>query len=71
MFPVLAGQVAVKKLRADGFPVTDPAVQARLSPICCDHIGFLDRYTFTGADLDTGLRALHGPPRDQEGQHSP
>jgi hypothetical protein len=50
---------AVKKLAADGFPVTDELF-ARLSPLQFDHINFLGRYAFF-RPAGAGLRPLRNP----------
>ncbi len=49
--------VAVTKLRADGFAVHDEDV-ARLSPLVRHHINMLGRYSF---QLPGGLRSLRDP----------
>lgn len=49
----------VKKLAADGFPVTEDML-ARLSPLQFEHINFLGRYAFARPD-QTGLRPLRDP----------
>jgi hypothetical protein len=61
LFNTLYIDTAVKRLAADGFPVTDDLL-ARLSPIQFDHINFLGRYAFTRTPAP-GTRPLSDPHR--------
>ena len=64
LFNTLCIDTAVKRLAADGFPVTDELL-ARLSPIQFDHINFLGRYAFTRTPAP-GTRPLGDPHSDDE-----
>ena len=68
LFNTLYIDTAVKRLAADGFPVTDDLL-ARLSPLQYDHINFLGRYAFT-APKAPGMRELRtpGPAPQEEGK---
>lgn len=56
---------ALKKLRADGFPVEEQDV-ARLSPLMRKHINIQGRYAFTVPRLGGRLRALQSPAREPD-----